>query len=344
MDYCDLKSTPDRDGWVKFLRDRLPFSFVEIREVKRNRLYQLDGPVLDYDINRPQETPSHHTYNLWARALSFYAAGKIADAYGLKDVLRGARSVNPIHEIHMGTLGMGDVLTRTRDVGMIWDAVQLERLWMLLNVNRLDCERVAFTNIMQALELIIKAVTVHCNYHRGNGFCFCSGHDLVWLYSDLPSKCQAEFEREAKSYIRQFMKERKKTEQRIHQLKQDEHEADKKAGRLLHTVALRDLVDVIAGKSYLDTSSNEHLTASGQESEDGWIIKTLRDAGNLIDHRYGPLPPLDHSQHAKAMNPFSYDPAVLAAAQSVARFFLEHLFGIVQTTIKQGGYNGPAYD
>ena len=322
MDYHKINSCPEKNGWVRFLQDRILFSFKTIRKRKQDGKvrYILDEPILN-------RAPFGKAHNLWTRAIAFYAAGKIADVHSLGQLMKGLRQAW-INQISHDPVGCAAILAGMRND--IWDSVQLERLWALLNTNRLDCERASTAHIMQALEFILKAVAIHCNYHCANKFYFRGGHDLGKLYGCLPCGCKSEFEQEAAKFFREFRNEREETQQKINlfpslDLSQDESKLREDA-----RVCFRDMEDIVAGKKYFDMVNNEGIPNEDEENKD-WIFQTLRGAGNWINHRYGPTP-RGTDEEISAVDSYCVDE--IYSAQLVARFFLEHLFSfenVVQT-------------
>ena len=320
MDYHQVPSRPENDGWIRFLRDRLQFSFTTIERRKKGatRYYVLDGPILNASEGACRFGQAH---NLWMRALAFYAAGKIADAHPLGQLMHDLRKAQK-NQISCGPFGYSATLGGQWI--SIWDSVQLERLWILLNINRLDCERASTAHIMQALEFIIKAISAHCNHRCEDEFYFQDGHDLGKLYKNLPCDCKSEFERESTTFVREFMAERKASLQAITSFPPLGHSQGDSKMREDAMIRFQKMVDVVAGKKYLDMVNNEGIPEDSNEIDD-WIPRTLRGAGNWIDHRYGPTP-RHTDEPISGIDPYSVDK--IYSAQLAARFFLEHLFGV----------------
>lgn len=321
--YQQIPSRPDRDGWIAFLRDRLPFSFRKIK--KEKRIFLLAEPI------PPPHPRSVATYypelNFWSRALAFYASGKIADAHTLVGVLSGYQQLliqNTVDQTR--SLHHEMFIYAARDG--IWDSEQLHRLLLLLNRNRLDRERASTTLIVHALEFLLKAMCVHCNFHLGGKFFFKEGHDLYALYKSLPEDCRDEVDAESVRFYSQYEEDREHAKEEIGSIVGQL--VDPEGGRPFKDQALRsDLLrirDTVRRKRYLDVLTQNETTVGGVCKREGsWLEEALKGAGQLTSHRYGAAPRIDQGW---VLASDRYDECAIAHAQLPARFFLEHLFGV----------------
>ena len=294
-----------------------------IRRVgKRDPTFYLKDP-LPPNIVKGSEVVSTD-FNLWSRALAFYAGGKVADSFSL---------VNMLHECHQ--LMIRDALCATREypgeafragVG-VWDSEQLHRQLLLLNRNRLECERASTTLIVQALEFIIKSMCIHCNYHVNGDFSFAGGHDIDELYTSLPYCCQDEIEAESRRFWSAYAEDRDSALKAMWAIVEQQivpHLDSPAADRAVENGLLQ-IKRIVASKKYLDVYTQPETWVHGPVPEGGWLKDALMGAGGLIGHRYGPIPPRN-GEWVSARDPYSE--IEIGRAQLAARFFLEHLFGV----------------
>lgn len=319
--YMQMSSRPDRDGWVVFLRDRLPFSFGKIKREKH--LFLLDDP-----ISPPAKGADtlYAGFNFWYRALAYYSGGKIADVSALDEVLKDYRQMLIQSTVDkLRNLQHEMFIYSARD--HIWNSEQLHRLLLLLDRNRLERERASTTLIVQSLEFIIKAMCVHCNFYLEGSFFFEGHHKLYKLFKSLPEDCQKEVNAESVYFWNQYQRDRESAEaltghiveQLVHPKRVRPIEDDSVAS------GLSKIRDAVARKKYLDVFTTGSETTVGGASKQGpWLEKALRCAGELTNHRYGPVPRSGQGW-VPATDLYSTD--AIAHAQLAARFFLEHLFG-----------------
>ena len=326
MDYDSIESHPDRDGWVLFLQDRICFSFKTIEELDKDtkkklsisvptrkelksKWYALSEPTLDIKLDDP--SPFSESLNFWMRSLSFYAAGKILDVHELKWIM------SRFQFAHMDSIAQ-IIARHAFGIQDAWNSAQVKRMYRLLNTNKLDAERAMTTHLMQALEFSIKAVLVHCNYYRTKTFFFREGHDLVGLYEAIPDCCRDELERAANDFFDDFEADRMRTEVAARELLMNRNVRSVESSAR----TVNEFDNLMADRKYLD-KWNEDVPHRPPKLKD-WVHNSLRAAGNLMDHRYGPTP-RDVGRPTSAVDPYSTH--AIAAALFVARFFLEYLFG-----------------
>lgn len=295
MDYDSVTSNPDSEGWIQFLRDRVFFSFKTIGRLDRGTFPLLE-PTLDVNFDDP--TPFCESFNLWLRGLSFYAAGKIVDA-------------NEIDGL-MGTVGL------KQEPVDAWNSIQIKRMFRLLNTNRLDAERAMTTLFLQALEFIIKAALIHCNYYSTKKFYFPTGHKLHELYDALPDRCRLEIEREVNTFLDDFYTDREKAMSFARRI----FGHSKEVGVASIVKDTKEFRAYMAGRRYFDMWQEDAPHRTDVLSD--FVGESLRMCGDLVKHRYGPTPPSGE----KTTSTFdSYDMNAVASARIMTRFFFEYLFG-----------------
>lgn len=319
MDYDSIESRPDQDGWVQFLRDRICFSFQTIKRLggntKEGTAYELSKPILDINFKRPN--PFNESHNFWLRGLAFYAAGKIIGADEVAGIMNQFRIAQVMARINAQPL--------PSETNGVWNSIQIERMFRLLNINRLDSERAMTAHFMQALEFIIKAALTHCNYYHNKMFYFQDGHELIYLYDALPDSCRCEIERAANEFFDDFEIDRTKAMDSARRafgpdgFESSPNDGDD-VGSIIHRA--HEFNDLMAGRKYLDMWSENAPHRQGKLED--WVRESLRMSGNLMSHRYGPTPRRNEGP-ISATDPYSTD--AVGAAETVARFFLEYLFG-----------------
>ena len=313
--YQKIPSRPDCDGWIAFLRDRLPFSFGKIK--KEGQIFLLAEPI-------PPPPPKsvatfYQELNFWSRALAFYASGKIADSHALVGILPRYQQLLIDDTVEKMRSFRHEITIHAARDG-IWNSEQLHRLLLLLNRNRLECERASTTLIVHALEFIIKAMCVHCNFHLKGRFFFKGHHDLCALYDSLPEDCRKEVDAESVRFWNQYANDREHAEEKMERIvgqlvdREGEDTIPSGLGRIR---------DMVIEKVYLDVLTENETTVGGVYKQEGsWLEKALKGAGQLTSHRYGPW---SDQGWVSASDPYSV--VAIAHAQLAARFFLEHLFG-----------------
>ena len=155
VNYCDLTV---EDSWIDFVRSRLPYSFKRIEYMKDGDVFELSEPELVTGVF----SAKYHNY--WRRAHAFYLVGKLADNHHLSKLWESVTRMEtePV---------LNEVMGRSRlllpiNANDIYNGIQMARLWKSAQANILDRERVAITNVMQAVELGLKAVTVHARFRE----------------------------------------------------------------------------------------------------------------------------------------------------------------------------------
>ena len=193
----DYTTLPIEDGWVDYLRTRLPYSFKRIQEIQTPRGYQLDEPFLI------ASTPFSSTYhNYWKRGIIFYLMGKIGDCHSLSRV--GAQVRTHIKEpAYSQTFGLlvPQLLPFSHD---IWNTLQVTKMWEQAGGDILERERVAMSNVSLAIELCLKAVTAHARYRESGTFTFDFTHDINRLFDRLPPSLQGEMLEESVKFAVEY--------------------------------------------------------------------------------------------------------------------------------------------
>ena len=320
MSYKNIVSSVEQDGWVSFLQDRLPYSFRNITNVKENRKnsYELSEPFLE------KNSPFQSGYNLWRRALTFYNAGKLIDAYKLTSVFRNAAT-----RILDGANAEG-VMRPAVNPREVWDLAQFEKLSTRFNRNRLDCERAVMTQILLALEFMMKSITMHAKYRSNKRWIFAEGHDLEKIYNEFSPDLRDALEKECRAYRRNYGNEY-----------QDKIRSLEAAQSLVKWPQNSNVEQAVV--ELWKTASNRRYGDKSQEdcsefSEANWITAALKGVGDFQQHRYGP----DGSGGTKLNNALDeYPTTQICHGLELGRFFCEYLFGVEDqmTEIRRGNYS-----
>ena len=298
--YVDL---PGEDGWIEYLRLRLPYSFRKIGKKEGTKPIQ-------YILSEPQlSTGLAEYHNFWRRGYVYYAVGKLIDVYHLPEYWKEYRSLHT-DEIRLGLSGRLGPLVRSPD--RVFNALQLEKLWKFVSEDPLDRERAVMTNLAQAIEFCLKSVKTHAEYRETATFTFNEGHDLKAIYDSLPDTLQVEMRRASVIFADDYAEHRKVMEGKVAQLmKQRRSTPDLEAWK--------SIVDEVDGTTYTvfvnenDPSSVGAVACKPEE----WFDCALENIGRSTYHRYSPL---------EGRDPYPAEPIHLGLL--LGRFIYEHLFPV----------------
>ena len=183
------------DDWIAYLRRRLPYSFLKIRRERRR------GRGHRYVLSKPELHAGAEYNNFWRRGYVYYVAGKLMDAYALSDLWIDYRWLRAERTRRGGTGDYPFPMYRAKDY---YNAMELEKLWQPVRGNHLDRERVAMTNMSQAMELCLKAVRAHAEYRDSGTFMFEDGHDIGRMFDSLPQPLQDSIVDESRGFAREY--------------------------------------------------------------------------------------------------------------------------------------------
>ena len=304
------------DAWIEYLRARLPYSFMNIREEKRgrDRLYVLSDPQLVPGL------AEYHNY--WIRGNVYYVAGKLLDEHNLSSIWREHRRLEE-HRL---------LLSRTYRVPYFWNirthdfynSMQMEKIWAFAQQNAIDRERVVMTNISQAVELCLKAVKTHAEYRENGTFAFSVGHNLNEIYESLPQELREEIKTESRVFARQYSEFRTHVEKDVKKI----HDRSSNMKRT-PTVTQEDKLDWARIAKRIEESSYTAIVNSndpgGAGSPDGnighvredWFEVAMAQIRDSMYHRYSP---------EKDRDAYPVDPIYWGLM--LGRFMYEHLFPV----------------
>ena len=156
-------------SWIDYLRRRLPYSFLKINRQKTPQ-GEISGkkrrPRHHYILTEPKLGVGAEYHNFWRRGYSYYVAGKLTDTHNLSELWIDYRRLLAERVLHGGSSRAVAVFATQHN----YNAMQMEKLWAPVEGNHLDRERVAMTNVCQAIELCLKAVKAHAEYREHTVF------------------------------------------------------------------------------------------------------------------------------------------------------------------------------
>ena len=189
---------PIEDSWIEYLRTRLPYSFncIEEKGTGRSRHFVLSEPVFltgEFAAER---------HNYWRRGNVYYMSEKLLDHFSMSAVGQAYRMQETLRLL---TSAPGTQYAWPRDIFVFYNSMQLEKVWGFAQDNHLDRERVMMTNVIQAVELGLKAIMTHAAFREICCFKFAAGHDVAKLYEALPHPLQDEIAAESKVFAIDYL-------------------------------------------------------------------------------------------------------------------------------------------
>ena len=125
----------------------------------------------------------------------------------MADKLLDQYSMSEVWQLYRMQEAKGLLTHRTESLMVSWpnnphafyNSMQMEEVWRSVQDNHLDRERVIMTNVVQAVELCLKAVMTHASFREAKCFKFNDGHDITKLYNALPSSLRGEITSEVRN-------------------------------------------------------------------------------------------------------------------------------------------------
>ena len=306
-DYADL---PSQDTWVEYLRTRLPYSFEEIQEVQ-------DGRKRQYILSRPtlSTQPCGEYHNFWQRGYVYYAVGRLIDLYQLPLYWREYR-ISHTDELRSRYSGQVDRLGKFPS--NVFNALQLEKLWAFVSNDHLDRERAVMTNVIQAIELCLKAIKTHAEYRETRTFTFDEGHDLNTIFDSLPKMLKLEIRTASVTFAEHYANFRRTTEDKISQL-QKRRMSSSNVLEPPDVGAWNNIADGINLTNYTAfVNANDPASVGAVDCKpEDWFDCAMKDIGKLTYHRYAPLRGRDE-----------YPTRPIHLGLILGRFMYEHLFPV----------------
>lgn len=309
MDYSDL---PTEDSWIGYLRTRLPYSFREVNSRpcvehgKRFTCYVLSGPMLS--------TGFAEYHNYWMRGYVYYAVGKLVDFYKLSEFWK------EYHNTHTDLLRSqiaGVVNSRMKFPADVYNAIQLEKLWKIVEKDHLDRERTVMTNLTQAIEFCLKAIMTHAEFRETGTFKFKEGHNLFSVFESLPQNLKIELQSESIIFAENYKNYRMEIEKSVSQIDRDSRSL--KPNQRMDVATWKNIADVVSQTAYtafIGVNDPASVTNTGYEPKK-WFVRALRDIGDITYHRYSPF-----------QNRDTYPVEPIHLGLMLGRFMYEHLFPV----------------
>ena len=263
---------------------------------------------------RSQRIASLPSTILLAARIRLLRCSKLTDAYALPELWVAYRRRLAERTLRGRT---GDhlfpLLYRATDY---YDSMELEKLWQPVRGNDLDRERVAMTNMSQAMELCLKAVRAHAEYRVGGTFMFEDGHDIGRVFDSLPQQLQDSIVDESRVFAREYGAFRSAVEADVRRL-----DKTPRTEWNWEEVGLR-----LEGTAYTAILGMNDPWSGTEE----WFGEAMNELRDLAYRRYSPDEGAD-----------PYPVVHINAGLMPGRFLYEHLFPVPSSWCTEKLFNFP---
>ena len=316
QDYFELG---DEGTWIEYLRTRLPYSFSRIEKDngKNSRNFVVSEPILLSD----QEPAESH--NFWRRGNVSYMTGKLLDYFSLSDI---GTSLRFLEVLQLVTQEAEDLRRPwPNDLYAFYNSMQMEKVWRFAQENHLDRERAMMSNVIQGVELCLKAISTHASYREEKCFKFSTGHEVVDLYEKLPQSLRDEIAAESKTFAMEYLEYRTQVEKDIAKCK-DRGRNWPHISHSVHQIGAEweMLAKRIMESSYTAFVNSNDPGASEEELHENWLEEALNrirlvdsKGGISVYFRYAPMEDRD-----------KLPVDLLHRVLLLGRFMYEHLFPV----------------
>ena len=177
------------------------------------------------------------------------------------------------------------------------------------------------TNVIQAIELCLKAIKTHAEYRETKKFTFDEGHDLGTIFHSLPEMLQREIRTASVTFAEHYANFRRTTEDKISQL-QKRRMSSSSSSNMLEPPDVRawnniaDGINLTNYTAFVNANDPASVGAVDCKPED-WFDCAMKDIGKLTYHRYAPLRGRDE-----------YPTRPIHLGLILGRFMYEHLFPV----------------
>ena len=310
-DHPNYFALPVEESWVGYLRTRLPYSFKRI-EVKGKDSYSLAEPTMEEGIL------SAKRHNFWKRGNVFYVVGKLIDQHQLSNLWkthRESRTNRLLDQVPSALSEFPPIFPFDS-----YNSIQMEKLWRFTQSNILDRERVTLTNVLQAVELCLKAVMTHSRFRGCKEFTFDAGHDVTTLYKALPDPLKDEIMMESEAFTRDYLAFREQVDADISELHRSWFQSPPfgTGARQPDRAAWERMAERIDSRSY-----TAFVNANDSVPYEGWFEGALerltqeKGLGSGTYPRYAPLDEVDE-----------LPTDLVESGLLLGRFIYEHLFPV----------------
>ncbi len=311
--YYELKK---EDSWVDYLRTRLPYSFKQIeRDRGQNRHFVLSEPALE---TGPFAAEYH---NYWRRGNVYYMSGKLLDYHSMSEVNQAYRS------LEAKQLRSGGFQTSYRvwpsKPNVLYNSMQMEKVWAFPQDNILDRERVVMTNVTLAVELCLKAIMTHASFRETKCFKFNAGHNLSKLYDRLPPPLREEITENSNAFAQNYVAFRTKVEADIDKIRtsllqqQTDANAIQQAEKEWNQIAKR-----IRESHYTAFVNSQDPGADDKYLREGWFNEALEQTKAVE----GPADISQYFRYAPHEDKDDLPTDLIHWVLLLGRFLYEHLF------------------
>jgi hypothetical protein len=315
-DYFQLS---DEGTWIEYLRTRLPYSFSRIEKDngKNSRKFVVSEPILLSD----QEPAESH--NFWRRGNVSYMTGKLLDYFSLSDI---GTSLRFLEVLQLVTQEAEDLRRPwPNDLYAFYNSMQMEKVWRFAQENHLDRERAMMSNVIQGVELCLKAISTHASYREAKCFKFSAGHEVVDLYEKLPQPLRDEIAAESKTFAKEYLEFRKQVYRDIVEVLDNRRKWPISSNSVSQIKTDWDrLAKRIMESSYTAFVNSNDPGASEEELHENWLeealnrIRSVDSKGGIsVYFRYAPIEDRD-----------KLPVDLLHGVLLLGRFMYEHLFPV----------------
>ena len=208
---------------------------------------------------------------------------------------------------------------------VLYNSMQMEKVWGFAQDSILDRERVVMTNVTLAVELCLKAIVTHASYRETNCFKFNADHNLSKLYDSLPPPLRQEITAESNAFAKDYVAFRRQVEADIQKIwasrsrQQTTPNAIQQAKTEWNQIAKR-----IRESHYTAFVNSQDPGADDKYLHEGWFKEAL-DQIKLVEE------PADISQYfryAPQKDKDELPPDLIHWVLLLGRFLYEHLFPV----------------
>lgn len=278
------------NNWIEYLYPRLMYSF---KKIKKNHN--------EFTLFEPEKIVKGDSvfHNFFQRGYIFYATGKMIDIPSLSKYFGFYRGYSSQLEMR-SLLFLSDY----------FNAMQLEKMRFHVEKNHFDRERVAMTNICQAIEFCLKALQVHAGYWETRKFSFKEGHNCNKLFKNLPEGLQSELKDQSKDFCRCYKENVRKVNTELEKL---ENEFLNNMNNRNHRLDWDGVGTRVESNplSYILYANDPVL------NDEGWFIEAIENLPDSKDYKYGPTTGI--TEDVPKVKPIHY-------GITLGRFFYEYLF------------------
>ncbi len=247
------------------------------------------------------------------KLLDYFSMEQVGRLYRQQEVVRlltdstGARYIWPI------------------DNFVFYNSMQMEKVWGFAQHNHLDRERVMMTNVVQGVELCLKATMAHASFRQTNSFKFSAGHDIAKLYEELPEPLRDEIAAESIVFARDYLAFRTQVEADFRTIRDRSLQHQVNPGAIQQAEAdWNEMAKRIRESNYTAFVNSPDPGATDKQLHEGWFNEALNQM-RLIE---GPGDISQYFRYAPQNDKDELPPDLIHRGLLLGRFMYEHLFPV----------------